>query len=145
MIFLAKLGIGFAGTVLVGGAALCSEGFIHVKVHEKQAEGTNISLIVPAAVAPLALHFVPNTNLSQASAEVRPYLRLLDVAIPALENSPDGVLVEVTDPKEHVVVTKAGGSIIVDVNDQNDIVHVAVPLRAARSSIHEIAASGGPI
>jgi len=145
MIFLAKLGMGLAGTVLVGGAALCSEGFIQVKVHEKQPGGTNVALIVPAAIAPIALKFVPSGHLAEASANMRPYLPLLDAAIPALEESPDGVLVEVIDPEEHVVIAKAGGSIVVDVNDRDDIVHVAVPLRAAQSSLHEIADSGGPI
>ena len=39
MIILAKIGVGFTGAVLVGGAALSSEGFIHVKVDEKQMDG----------------------------------------------------------------------------------------------------------
>ena len=39
MIFLAKLGVGVLGTALVTGAALSSEGFIHVKVDEKEADG----------------------------------------------------------------------------------------------------------
>ena len=52
MIFLAKLGIGVMGTALAAGAALSSEGFIHVRVHEKQAGGTNINLILPAALVP---------------------------------------------------------------------------------------------
>jgi hypothetical protein len=53
------------------------------------------------------------------------------------------VFVEVTDNDEHVVVAKRGSSIVVDVNDHGDIVHVSVPLRAAQSSIHEIAAANG--
>jgi hypothetical protein len=144
MVFLAKVGIGFMGAVLVGGAAISSEGLIHIRVHEKGADGRNISLIVPGAIAPLALRFVPRQQLAQASADLRPQLPVLDAAIPALEECPDGVLVEVVDPQEHVIVAKAGGSIVVDVNDSNETVHVVVPLRAARSSLHEIAAAGGP-
>jgi len=145
MILLAKIGIGFVGTVLIGGAALCSEGFIQVKVHEKQKDGTNVSLIVPAAIAPLTLKFVPDHHLAQASASVRPYLPMLDAAIPALEACPDGVLVEVINPEEHVVVAKRGGSVVVDVNDPDDVVHVSVPLAAAQASIHEIASHRGEI
>jgi hypothetical protein len=74
---------------------------------------------------------------------VRPYLPIIDAAIPALEDCPDGVFVEVTDNDEHVVVAKRGSSIVVDVNDHGDTVHVSVPLRAAQSSIHEIAAANG--
>ena len=139
MIFLAKLGLGVMGTAVVAGAALCSEGFIHVKVHEKHAGGTNINMIAPAALVPATLRFVPNHDLEDASRNLRPYLPIIDAAIPALEDCPDGVLVEVVDNRDHVLVTKRGGSIVVDVNDSADAVHVSVPLRVAHSSIHQIA------
>lgn len=145
MILLAKLGIGAASVVLVAGATLSSEGFIHIKVHEKHPDGTNLTLFVPAVLAPTAIRFVPRNNLAYASADLRPYMPALDEAIPALEDSPDGVLVEVTDPSEHVLITKSGGSIVVDVNDSDDIVHVSVPLRAVRSSLHQLASAQGPI
>jgi hypothetical protein len=70
---------------------------------------------------------------------MREALPIIDAAIPALNDTPDGVLVEVRDPGEHVVVTKRGGSIIVDVNDPDETVHVSVPLIAAQSAIHQIA------
>jgi hypothetical protein len=140
MIFLAKLGIG----VLVAGAAVSSEGFIHVKVHEKP-DGANVNLYVPAALATAALHFVPNRDLrAHDSAELRSCLPMIDAAIPALYESPDGVLVEVRDARDHVVVQKIAGSIVVDVNDSEDVVHVSVPLRAAQSAIHQIAEANPP-
>lgn len=139
MIFLAKLGVGVMSTALVAGAALCSEGFIHVKVHEKQPDGTHLNLIVPAALVPATLTFVPKHHLAQASEQLHECLPIIDAAVPALEDAPDGVLVEVSDPGEHVVVSKSGGSVVVDVNDHGDEVHVSVPLRVAQSSIHEIA------
>ena len=145
MILLAKVGVGFLGAVAVGGAALCSEGFIRVKVHEKQADGTNISLIVPAAAVPVALKFVPDKHLAEASQNLRPHLPMLDAAIPALEECPDGVLVEVIDANDHVVITKAGGSLVIDVDDPGDTVHVAVPLAAAQSALHQIASESGPL
>ncbi len=145
MIFLAKVGTGFMGAVLVGGAALSSQGFIQVKVDEKQADGHHLRLVVPAAVVPVALKFVPQRHLAEAAANLRPFLPVIDAAIPALEDSPDGVLVEVMDANDHVRIAKAGGSIVVDVNEADDTVHVAVPLRAAQSSIHEIAQAGGTI
>jgi hypothetical protein len=139
MIFLAKLGIGALGTALVGAAALSSEGFIYVNVHEKQPGGTHVNVLVPAALVPATLRFVPNHHLADASRQLRPYLPAIDAAIPALNDCPDGVLVEVADPGEHVLVRKVGGSIVVDVNDAEDTVHVSIPLRAAQSAIHQIA------
>jgi hypothetical protein len=138
MILLAKLGIGVIGTALVGGAALCSEGFIYLNVQEKQPGGTHVNVLVPAALVPTTLRFVPKHNFA-ASHELRTALPIIDAAIPALNDCPDGVLVEVIDPGEHVLVTKRGGSIVVDVNDAEDTVHVSVPLRAAQSAIHQIA------
>jgi hypothetical protein len=142
MILLAKLGIGVMGAALVGGAALSSEGFIHVKVHENQPGGDHISFIVPAAVVPVALRFAPRQHLAEASKDLQQDLPVIDAAIPALEHCPDGVLVEVVDPGEHVVIAKSGGSIVIDVNDPGETVHISVPLRAAESAIHQIAASG---
>ena len=111
MIFVAKLGLGMMGTAVVAAAAL----------------------------VPATLRFLPNHDLEDASRNLRPYLPIIDAAIPALEDCPDGVLVEVANNRDHVLVTKRGRSIIVDVNDSADTVHVSVPLRAAQSSIHQIA------
>ena len=139
MILLAKLGLGVMGTAVVGGAMLCSEGFMSVKVHEKQPGGTNVYIVLPAAIVPATLEFVPNHHLAKASRQLQPYMPMIDAALPVLEKCPDGVLVEVVDPNEHVLVAKRGGSIVVDVNDADDVVHVAVPLRAAESTLHQIA------
>jgi hypothetical protein len=139
MIFLAKLGIGVMGAALVGGAALSSEGFMRVQVHEKHAGGTNLNLVVPAALVPTSLRFVPKRHLADASKNLRSYLPIVDTAIPALEECPDGLMVEVVDSQDHVRITKRGGSLDVDVSDTDDVVHVSVPLRAAQSAIHQIA------
>ncbi len=143
MILLGKIGVGFLGTAMVAGAAVSSEGFIHINVHEKQKDGTHLSFIVPAALIPAALHFVPKEHLREASQNLRQFLPIIDAAIPALEDTPDGVFVEVSEPGQHVVVQKRGNSIVVDVNDHEDIVHVSVPLRAAQASIHQIAEANG--
>ena len=139
MIFLAKLGVGVMGVALVGGAAVSSEGFIHVQVHEKHPGGADLKVVVPAAIVPVTLSFVPRHHLANAAENLREYLPIVDTAMPALENCPDGVLVEVDDGKDHVEVAKGGDSLVVDVNDPEEVVHVSVPLRAAQNSIHQIA------
>src|SRR5260370_5965805 len=132
MILFAKLGVGIIGAALVGGAALSSEGFIHVKVHERHPGGTNINLIVPAALVPTTLKFIPNNHLADASENVRPYLPIIDAAVPALNDCPDGVLVEVVDPGEHVLITKSGGSINSDVTQSAQTGQRSFPLLAAQ-------------
>src|SRR5690349_12117285 len=121
MILLAKIGVGVLGTAMVAGAALSSEGFIALKVHERRANGTHLNLIVPAALVPAALHFVPNEHLKDAASNIRPYLPIIDAAIPALEECPDGVLIEVRDPNEHVLISKSHGSVVIDVNDRQEV------------------------
>ena len=93
----------------------------------------------------MALSFVPSDNLREASSQLREYMPIIDAAIPALRESPDGVLVEVRDANDHVLITKSGGSLVIDVTDPDDDVHVSVPLRAAQSAIHEIAEANGPM
>ena len=144
MLLLAKIGVGLVGTMLVGGAIASSEGFIHVRVHEKEPNGTHISLIVPAVIAPLAVKFVPRRHLRDASANLQQYLPVIDAAISGLAECPDGPLVEVVDSDSHVTVVKSGESIVVDADDSDDTVHVAVPLRAAKNTIDEIAEANGP-
>lgn len=145
MLLLGKLGLGFLGAALVAGAVVSSEGFIHIKVHEKQTDGTHIALVVPAVIVHVTLKLVPNRYLAQGGANLRPYLPLIDAAVSGLADCPDGPLVDVTDPDEHVSVVKSGGSIVVDVDDPDETVHVAMPLGAARNAIDEIASAGGPI
>ena len=145
MLLLGKIGMGMLGTALVAGAVVSSEGFIHVKVHEKRTNGTHISLVVPAILVPVTLKFVPNRYLAQGAANVRPYLPLIDAALSGLADSPDGPLVEVTEPDQHVSVVKIGGSVVIDVDDPDETVHVAVPLHATQNAIDEIASAGGPI
>lgn len=144
MLLLGKIGVGFLGTILVGGAIVSSEGFIHVKVNEKQPDGTHLSLVVPAMIVPLAVKFVPRHHLREASANLQQFMPVVDAAISGLADCPDGTLVEVVDEDSHVTIVKSGGSIVVDADDPGETVHVAVPLRATKAAIDEIAAVNGP-
>lgn len=144
MLLLAKIGIGFMGTMLVGGAIVSSEGFIHVKVNEKQPNGTHLSLIVPAMIMPLAVRVVPRHHLRDAAANLQQFMPVVDATISGLADCPDGPLVEVVDEDSHVTVVKSGGSIIIDADDPGETVHVAVPLRATKATLDAIAAANGP-
>jgi hypothetical protein len=134
MLLLGKIALGTLGTVAVAGAIVSSEGFIHVRVHENQANGTHLSLIVPAMLVPITLKFVPRKYLEQPAQQIVPWLPLIDAT----------TLVEVTEPDQQVQVRKSDGEIVVDVQDPEETVHVAVPLRAMRSAIHEIVSNAGP-
>ena len=144
MVLLGKIGLGLLGTALVAGAVLSSEGFVHVRVHEKSKNGAHLSFIAPAILATVAVKFVPKEKLRQAAANQKEWLPIAEAAATGLEECPDGVFADVTDPQQHVIVAKNGGSIVVDVNDPQETVHVSVPFRAIQSMFHHLAESAGP-
>jgi hypothetical protein len=141
MILFGKIVLGMAGVGLVGAGVLCSEGLVHVKVVEKQPRGFHMNVIAPAMLAPIAVHFVPSRDLAPATRQIQPYMPVIRAALDSLRNSEDVVFVDVEEPGQHVHVSKSGGSIIVDVDDDDATVHVSVPIRAAASTVEQLAAA----
>lgn len=142
MILLAKIALGMAGVGLAGAGVLCSEGVVNVKVIEKQPQGLQLHVIAPAMLAPIAVHLAPQRDLAKASREMQPYLPVIRAALEGLRESDDVVLVEVKGLGQHVEVEKAGGSIVVDVDDEGETVHVSAPIRAITSTVEQLAAAG---
>jgi hypothetical protein len=146
MILLGKIVLGAAGIALAGAGVLCSDGLVQVRVIEKEPRGHHINVIAPAMLAPIALHLAPRRCLAQATQEIQPYMPVIRAELDALRDSEDMVLVEVKQPGEHVEVTKSGGSIVVDVDDEDKAVHVSAPIRAISSTIEQLAsANAAPI
>jgi len=143
MRLLGKIALGIAGVGLAGAGVLCSEGLVHVKVVEKQPQGFHLNVIAPAMLAPIALHFVPSRDLAPATSQIQPYMPTIRAALDGLRDTEDIVLVDVTEPGQHVHVSKSGGSIIVDVDDSDATVHVSTPIRAISSTVEQLAAAGG--
>jgi hypothetical protein len=143
MLPLGKVALGITGVILAGLGMLCSEGFVHVKVTEKQAQGHHINVIAPAALAPIAAHFIPPRKLRDASRQFRQYLPAINTALKSLRQTDDFVIVEVREPDEYVQVMKSDGSIVVDVDDPDETVHVSAPLRAMSGAVDQIAAAAG--
>jgi hypothetical protein len=145
VILLGKIALGIVGTAVAGVGVLCSEGMIEVKVVERQPEVHHVYVIAPAMLVPIGMHFAPQRDLSHAAAQIRPWLPTIRAALDQLRESDDVTLVEVKEPGEHVRVAKEGGSIVVDVQDENETVHVSTPIRAISSTIEQLAASGPTI
>jgi hypothetical protein len=137
---LGKIALGFAGTAVAGVGLLCSEGMIVVNVVERQPERHHIYVVVPALLAPVGMHFVPKENVTQAAAEIRPYLPTISAALEEFRRADDFVMVEVKEPGQHVRVAKDGSSVVVDVENEGATVRVSTPIRAISSTIEELAA-----
>jgi hypothetical protein len=145
MILLGKIVLGMAGVGLAGVGVLCSEGLVQVKVIEKEPQGHHINVIAPAILAPIAVHFAPQRDLERATREIQPYMPAIRAALQGLRDADDVVFVEVRERDEHVVVSKSGGSIVVDVDDPDETVHVSTPIRAISSTVEQLAAAGNPL
>ncbi len=137
-----KVMMGAVYTTLIGGAVLFHEGAITVNVKEKKPDGDRVFVFAPAAVVPWAIALAPEEHVrfDQIPEEARAMLPALAEAAHKLGDMPDFALVEVQSPREHVKVEKRGGSIVVNVDSENETVYVSVPLRAARHALAELAA-----
>ncbi len=137
------------GGVVYAGVATYQDGVLEVSVHEKRAGGENIHLIVPGVLLPAALHMVPQEEMMKAEAhgegrEVAEWLPVARIAARELERIPDGPLVEVDDHNDHVRIFKRHGSLVIDVDDVSDTVHVSVPIPLVRSVVENLHISSGP-
>jgi hypothetical protein len=141
MILLGKIALGLVGTCVAGVGLLCSEGMIQVNVVEKRAEGHHIRVMAPALLVPIGMHFAPKDGISEASAEIQPWMPTIRAALAQLRECDDFALVEVKESGQEVRVTKSGGSLVVDVSNRDETVHVSAPIRAMSSAVEELAAA----
>jgi len=141
MLLLGKVGLGIVGTALAGVGIICSEGMISVNVETRQPEKHHVYVIAPAMLVPIGMHFVPKEHLADSAREIQPWMPTIRAAMDALGESEDITFVEVKEPGQNVRVAKSGGSIVVDVDDNDERVHVSTPIRAMASAMEELAAA----
>ena len=142
MMILAKILLAGAGTLALATAYSFSEGTIRVDVDEHHAGGSHVHFWVPAKAAPMALQFVPDDKLRDATEHAREWYPVLMAAAKSLKEHPDVNLVEVQDRDEHVHVRTEGGRLRVDVVDPRETVHVAVPIATIEDVAEQLAERG---
>src|ERR1700684_1356615 len=141
MVLLGKVALGVAGTALAGVGLICSEGMIEVKVLEKQPEVHHVYVLAPAMLVPITMHFIPGKKLGRAASEIKLWMPTIRAALEQLRAGEDVTLVEVREPGQHVSFTKEGGSVVVDVTDTEESVHVSAPIRDIESTMDPVAAA----
>jgi len=135
MMILAKLAAGAATTLVFATVYTFREGTIRVDVDEHHDGGAHVHVWAPAAAVPMALHFVPDKQLTLKNCNnVADWAPLVRTLTKELRRYPDTTFVEVTDGRQHVKVSTVGTKIHVDVDSPEETVHVAVPL----STIHDV-------
>jgi len=128
MMLLAKAALGLGGTLVLAGAYTLREGLIRVDVDECRSGGSHVHMWVPAAMVPMAMHFVPKHALCDAAGRARDVLPAIHAFAKELNKLPDVDLMEITDGKEHAEVRTRSGKLQVDVDSPDEHVHLRVPL-----------------
>ena len=136
----AKLALGFASTIVLASVYTFREGVIRVDVDEHRDGGSHIHLWVPAAAVPMAMHFVPKQHLREASQHASEYMPLVEIVTTELRKYPDTTFVDVEDGRDHVRVATSGSKLQIDVVNDEENVHVAVPLSTVNDVARQLAA-----
>jgi hypothetical protein len=135
---LAKLALGLGGTIVLAGVYTFHEGIL--RVDEKHGDARHVQVWVPAAVVPIALHFVPRRHLEQALEQAGPWMPTVRALTKELEKYPEAEFVEVRDSQEHVRVRTHDGKVLVDVTAPDEEVHVSCPLAMIEHVARELEA-----
>jgi len=118
----------YLATAAVVGISVYRAGMLIVEVDSSERGGDSCHVRVPAALAHVALRFVPDHVFAEPAREAAEWLPVVRAACLELGKSPDGVLLEVRSPDEQISVVKNGRRLRVDVNNAEERVHVVMPL-----------------
>jgi hypothetical protein len=110
-------------------ALLASSSCVVVDV--KTADGPRIFVPVPLFVAKTALGFAPQEAKHVEIPELAEYSELAAKLIDELRSAGDGILVEVDDRRDHVLIEKIGDELAIDVRSDEEEVSVRLPLSVA--------------
>ena len=141
---LAKVMAGLLGTAALAGAYVVHEGAVRIAVDERSAGGKHIRLLLPAALMPVGLKFVPDEKLRQAAAPARPWLPAVRAASQELGRLPDADLLEVRDTRDHVRLSKRGRLLVLDVESTRETVHISFPVKTLEQVAQQLASLGPP-
>lgn len=115
-------------------SAAPEEKFLHVQVSDTKTSGENVNVNLPLTVAEKVLPTINRGPLHDGRVTLdRNQLQGIDMPtiIDAIKTSPDNKMVTVRQKDENIDVSKAGGNIVVHVNDtgkHGDNVNVTVPI-----------------
>lgn len=129
------------GSGVLLAASVVRSGVVTVKVDEPGADGFH--LYVPAAVVGVGLDVLPRVIEKDIWREIRTDLGewapAAAAALEAVEESPDAVLVDIQDSREHVRIVKEGRSLEVHVQGADGTLEISLPAGLLGKIAREIA------
>lgn len=140
MVLLGKLALGFGATVALAGAYTFREGLLRVDVDESKMHGSHVHVWVPAAIVPMAMHFVPRNKMEEAGDRAGRFMPIVHAIAKELQKYPEAELVEVRDGEQYVRIRTHNGNLMIDADEPGQTVHVTCPLSTIDDVSRELAA-----
>jgi hypothetical protein len=140
MVLLGKIALGFGATVVMASAYTFREGLIRVDVDETHGRGQHVHVWAPAALVPMAMHFVPRNQMMRAGDHAGKYMPLVHAIAKELQKYPEAELVEVHDGAQYVHIRTHDGKLVIDADEPGQTVHVSCPLATIDDVSRELAA-----
>ncbi|GJM43841.1 MAG: hypothetical protein DHS20C21_06830 [Gemmatimonadota bacterium] len=117
------------------GSSVYHAGVVEVEVLEKGRDGSSFSLVVPGAIFPVAMHFVPEWTVDDVRCELDEEalmaLGIGEKAVRTLAAAADGVLVDVQTLDEIILIEKRNGAFRIHVDTPDETVRIQVPVGVA--------------
>jgi len=140
MVLLAKIALGLGAAVVMAGAYTFREGLIRVDVDETRGQGHHVHVWAPAAIVPIAMHFVPRRQMLRAGEQSAKFMPLVRAVAKELQKYPEAELVEVHDGLQYVRIRTHNGNLLIDAEEPGQTVHVSCPLVTIDDVSRELAA-----
>ena len=99
----------------------------------------HIFLPIPMIFINTALHFSPVASHVNLPNGLNRNYSAFQAATAELNNCPDGPLVEVSSPREKVLIEKRGANLIIDVKSDREKVFLQIPIQASGKAIAQLA------
>lgn len=129
------------GSIVLAGAYTFHEGILRIDTDEHRPGGSHVHVWVPAAIVPMAMHFVPKRHINHVATEIVPWLPTVRVLTKELKKYPEADLVQVDSASEHVHIRMRGGKLLIDEDEPGQTVHVACPLAMLQDVWDQLEAS----
>ena len=135
-----KLGVIFlafgVSLFAVAGIVIQQTGLLIVDVQDRDGR---IFLPIPMLLVNTVVAVAPIADHLKVPHEIHRHSDLISAAANELMLCPDGPFVEVNGPREHVLISKTGGNIIVDVQSDEEKIYVQIPIKATGKTVAKLA------
>jgi len=125
--------------MLAAGLWVKSLGMVSVHVADRRPGGTNVNIQVPGVLASAGLMFLPDVVCAEMADDVDSHWGEVVKAVEKeLRNCPDAVFVQVDGDDENVSIRKEGKHLIIDVDSDDETVHLKVPFHLVSTVLSKI-------